>query len=293
MKWLIFGGNGWIGKQLCKLLHDEKETVFCTEVRADNEVDVENEINKIQPDRIVSLIGRTYGPGINSIDYLENKLFENINDNLYSPMVLSILCMKHNIHFTYLGTGCIFTGSKQSKNTVDGSGFEETDKPNFFGSSYSIVKGFTDRLMHFFEENTLNLRIRMPINGEHHPRNFITKMMSYKKICSIPNSMSVLPELLPIMIDMSKRKIVGTFNFTNPGLISHNEILNLIKEHIDPEIKWDNITIEEQRKMLASDRSNNKLRVEKLQSLYPNIKNIGESVKDIIMQMKKINLNDK
>ena len=28
------------------------------------------------------------------------------------------------------------------------TGFNETDKPNFFGSSYSIVKGYTDRLMH-------------------------------------------------------------------------------------------------------------------------------------------------
>ena len=34
-----------------------------------------------------------------------------------------------------------------------------------------------------FENNVLNLRIRMPITGEKNSRNFITKITSYKKIC--------------------------------------------------------------------------------------------------------------
>ena len=35
-----------------------------------------------------------------------------------------------------------------------------------FGSSYSTVKGYTDRLIHLVNENSLNLRIRMPITAE-------------------------------------------------------------------------------------------------------------------------------
>ena len=34
------------------------------------------------------------------------------------------------------------------------------DAPNFFGSSYSVTKGFTDRLFHQFEGTALNLRMR-------------------------------------------------------------------------------------------------------------------------------------
>ena len=48
---------------------------------------------------------------------------------------------------------------------MEENGFNESSLPNFFGSSYSIVKGFTDQLMHLFENNVLNLRIRMPITG--------------------------------------------------------------------------------------------------------------------------------
>ena len=53
-------------------------------------------------------------------------------------------------------------------------------------------------------KNVLNLRIRMPITGDMNSRNFITKITTYEKICSIKNSMTVLPELLPKVIDMMK-----------------------------------------------------------------------------------------
>ena len=85
----------------------------------------------------------------------------------------------------------------------------------------------------------------MPITDEVHPRNFITKITKYEKICSIPNSMSVLPELIPLSIEMMKNNEIGTFNFTNPGVISHNEILEMYRYIVDNTFKWKNFTIEE------------------------------------------------
>lgn len=49
----------------------------------------------------------------------------------------------------------------------------------------------------------------------------------YDKVIDIPNSMTVLPELLPLSIEMAKRKLTGIMNYTNPGAISHNEILQV------------------------------------------------------------------
>ena len=109
---------------------------------------------------------------------------DNIRDNLYGPLVLSRICEFSSIHFTYLGTGCIFDGYPEK-------GYNEIDNADFFGSSYSIVKGFTDKIMNELFPNILNLRIRMPIIGETHERNFITKITTYEKICSTENSMTV------------------------------------------------------------------------------------------------------
>lgn len=283
MKWLVYGYNGWIGQQVVKILLDQGETVVGAKSRADEEDDVEAELLNVKPDRVVSLIGRTHGPGFNTIDYLEQKgkLVENVRDNLYGPFVLAQMCRRHLIHYTYLGTGCIFNGY------CDGNGYSEEDRPDFFGSGYSTVKGFTDRMMHFFDDTVLNCRIRMPITSTVNNRNFITKIMTYKKICSLPNSMTVLPELLPVMIDMARRKITGTINLTNPGVISHNEILEMVREIIDPDFKWENFTLEEQDKILLGARSNNLLGTTKLTQLYPNVLPIKDSVRNILYQMKK------
>jgi 3,5-epimerase/4-reductase len=48
-------------------------------------------------------------------------------------------------------------------------------------------------------------------------------------------------------------------NYTNPGAVSHNEILQMYKDHIDPEFTWKNFTVEEQAKVIVAPRSNNLL----------------------------------
>merc|ERR1711991_1154637 len=243
MKFLIFGDRGWIGNMVCNYLQENGYQFVKASCRANDKESVEKELLDVRP----------------------------------SPVILSLLCKKHNIHFSYLGTGCIFEFDEEHPFGEEENGFTESSKPNFFGSSYSVVKGFTDELMHLLEENTLNLRIRMPITDELNKRNFITKITTYEKVCSIPNSMTVLDELIPIAVDMASNKVTGTVNLTNPGLISHNEILEMYKEIVDPNFTWKNFTLEEQAEILAAGRSNNFLETEKLETLYPEVKNIKQS----------------
>lgn len=280
MRILLFGGHGWIGQQVCKLL--EGHVVHLPDCRADDLTRVKEAIAQFGPTHILALIGRTHGEGINTIDYLEEpgKLVENVRDNLYAPVQLAILAAQYNIHMTYLGTGCIF-----SQDDPCTCSYGEHALPDFFGSSYSIVKGFTDRLMHVLEDKVLNVRIRMPITDEVHPRNFITKIVKYERVCSIPNSMTVLPELLPIMVDMMEQRHTGTINMTNPGVVSHNEILEMYKELVDPTFSWTNFTLEQQHAVLKSKRSNNWLNTEKLEQLYPHVRDIKSAVRMCIKAM--------
>jgi 3,5-epimerase/4-reductase len=286
---LIFGGKGWIGSQFCKLLKSEE--YILSSYRADDTENIEKEIKENNITHIVSFIGRTRGPGYTTIDFLENKdrLKDNLNDNLYCPLSLAFLSLKYNLHYTYMGTGCIFAYENiENLDLNKEHKYSEEDKPNFTGSAYSTVKGYTDSLFHneIFQNNVLNVRIRMPITAEDNDRNFITKITTYEKICSIPNSMTVLPELLPYLLEMIKRNEVGTINLCNPGVIEHNEILSMYKEIIDPNFTWKNFSIQEQDKILLSKRSNNYLSTEKLESLFP-VKPIKESVRDILYQMKE------
>ena len=293
MKFLVYGTKGWIGAKVFKLLQEQNIDVVAGDCRVNDIKELENEIMTVSPTHVVSLIGRTHGTHegkvYGTIDFLEQpgRLVENVRDNLFSPVVLAMLSKKHDFHFTYLGTGCIFEFDNEHPFGQEINGFTESSLPNFVGSSYSIVKGFTDQLMHLFEDSVLNVRIRMPITDEFNGRNFITKITNYKKICSVPNSMTVLNELIPVMIDMAKNKTTGTVNLTNPGLITHNEILEMYKEIVDPNFTWENFTIEEQSAVLDSGRSNNFLDTTRLSTLCPSVLNIKDSVRDILYKMKE------
>ena len=103
MKVLVFGNKGWIGGMMCDILKNNNINFVNSNVRANNKYEVEKELLNIKPTHVMSFIGRTHGvigeKKYTTIDYLEQKgkIVENVRDNLFSPMVLSILCKKHNI----------------------------------------------------------------------------------------------------------------------------------------------------------------------------------------------------
>ena len=132
MKILIYGGKGWIGSQFITLLNNKEIAYYIGECRVDDTISVTNEIDKINPTHVISFIGRTHGKigekVYSTIDYLEEegKLVENIRDNLYSPVLLAEICNVRNIHYTYLGTGCIFTYDEEHPFGKEEKGFSSS-----------------------------------------------------------------------------------------------------------------------------------------------------------------------
>lgn len=62
-----------------------------------------------------------------------------------------------------------------------------------------------------------------------------------------------------MLLLQAQRGLTGIMNYTNPGTVSHNEILQMYKEYIDPDFKWSNFSLEEQSKVIVAARSNNLL----------------------------------
>ncbi|VDK52400.1 unnamed protein product [Cylicostephanus goldi] len=177
-KILLYGSRGWIGRQFVELLQKEGVAYVEAKTRPGTDADevIREEMVQVAPSHVMSMIGRTHGEGVNSIAYLEggpDKLKLNMRDNLYAPWILASLCEKMNIHFTYLGTGCLF--KYDAEHPIDGPGYKEDDVGNYDGTSYSAVKCFTDRLLRHFD-NTLQCRIRLPVNYEPDNRNLVAKV---------------------------------------------------------------------------------------------------------------------
>ena len=151
-RWLMYGARGWIGQKYCSIAAEHVELIH-GKARANCPEAVRAEMDAVGAEHVVCIIGRTHGPGCGTIDWLEQPghLRYNVRDNLFAPFVLATECHRRGIKMTYMGTGCIFKFTDEQKI------FTEEDLPNFFGSSYSIVKGFTDQMMKLVPRNGFKL----------------------------------------------------------------------------------------------------------------------------------------
>ena len=283
MKVLIYGASGWIGGKMLTLLGgvNELETVI-GKARLEDYASVRKEIDEVSPSHVLLAAGLTGRP---NVDWCESHWDEVLRTNVIASSVLADYCYQREIHLTYFGTGCIY--EYDSEHPMGGEiGFKEEDEPNFDNSFYSKSKILTEKILKNYD-NVLILRIRMPLSDDLHPRNFITKITKYEKVVDVPNSMTILTEMLPIACDMLHKSKTGIYNFTNPGVVSHNQILDLYTSTIDPEFKYQNFGLEEQSKILKAGRSNNELDVSKLMKEYP-MEDINVAIFKLFQRMKEL-----
>ena len=256
----------------------DSEGLFCVqaESRAEDPQGVREELARVRPRLVFAALGRTHGvhegQSFGTIDYLEmpGRLRENVRDNLVAPLTLAAICREAEVPFASIATGCIFEAAKEEILDESLPGFDDNAPGNFFASSYSTVKGAADSLLRLlFADSALWFRIRMPITHDLHTRSFLTKILRYDKVCSMPNSMSVLDGpsgLLSLFLKMALAGYKGCYNGCNPSVMNHNEILALYRDIVDPSFEWRNFSITEQDEVLAAGRSNNRLDHRKLQA---------------------------
>jgi len=225
-----------------------------------------------------------------NIDWCEDHKAETIRTNVIGTLNVVDLCYERNIHCTVYATGCIFKYD-DAHPLGSGIGFTEEDAPNFDGSFYSKTKGYMEPMLKTYP-NCMILRVRMPVSDDLSHRNFVTKIAKYEKVVNIPNSMTILYEMLPASLAMAKKGLTGVYNFTNPGVISHNEVLDLYKKYIDPSFEYANFSIEEQNKILKAARSNNELDCTKLLRDMPDgiVINDIKTAFELCFQRMKLNL---
>jgi dTDP-4-dehydrorhamnose reductase len=278
---MIFGKSGWIGGKLGELCEEMGLDYVFAKSRLEQREAVGKELDKVKPTQVINAAGVTGRP---NVDWCEDHKVETIRANVLGGLTLADLTNERDIHLTVFATGCIF---EYDEDHAEGSGvgFKEDEEPNFFGSFYSHTKAMVEAMIRVYP-NVLNLRVRMPVSDDLHPRNFITKISKYERVVNIPNSMTILTDLLPIAIKASQRRIKGVLNFTNPGVISHNEILQLYQDYIDPKFKWKNFTLEEQDKILKSKRSNNELDTELLTKHFPEVQHVSLAMHGVFQRMR-------
>ncbi|KAE8725403.1 Trifunctional UDP-glucose 4,6-dehydratase/UDP-4-keto-6-deoxy-D-glucose 3,5-epimerase/UDP-4-keto-L-rhamnose-reductase RHM1 [Hibiscus syriacus] len=283
LKFLIYGRTGWIGGLLGKLCEKQGIPFEYGKGRLEQRSTLLADIQTVKPTHVFNAANVIGKP---NVDWCETHKAETIRTNVVGTLTLADVCREHGLLMINYATGCIFEYDAAHP-LGSGIGFKEEDKPNFSGSFYSKTKAMVEDLLREFD-NVCTLRGRMPISSDlSRPGNFIAKITKHEKVIDIPNSMTVVDELLPISIEMAKRNLRGIWNFTNPGVVSHNEILQLYKAYIDPTFNWVNFTLEEQAKVVVAERSNNELDASKLKAEFPEILSIKDSLIKYVFEPNK------
>lgn len=269
MKILIFG-NGYIGN----IFHNYFENSIISKKRILSTQDALEEIKKENPDVVINAIAKS---GIKNIDWCEEHKEETLFSNAIVPFLIYDACKMANVFFVQIGTGCIFEGDN------NGVGFSELDEPNFEASFYSRSKIVMEKMLKDF--SFLLIRIRLPIDKISHSRNTLTKLLSFDKVTNIQNSVTVIPSILPAIKFLIDNRAIGVFNCTNPGSISHKEILEIYNEVKNSDKPINTFSIEEESKILKAPRSNCVLNVDKLNKIYP-LTPVKDAIFELVKQYK-------
>ncbi|PNP84977.1 hypothetical protein FNYG_01674 [Fusarium nygamai] len=257
-RFLIWGGHGWIAGLLKDLLLRQGKEVYTTTIRMEDRENVAKALEVFKPTHVLNAAGCTGRP---NVDWCEDNKAQTVLSNVIGTLTVADECSRRGIHCTVFATGCIYQYDEE--HPIGGRGFKETDAPNFEGSFYSMTKAHVEPILASFD-NILILRLRMPVSDDLNPRNFVTKISQYEFVVDIPNSNTILHDLLPASIILAESRDTGVYNFTNPDAISHNEVLGLFKEIVRPGLTWKNFSVEEQAKVIKAGRSNCQLDSTKL-----------------------------
>jgi dTDP-4-dehydrorhamnose reductase len=129
-------------------------------------------------------------------------------------------------------------------------------------------------------------RIRIPADYIPHPANIIDKLVSFKQVADVANSITVIEDMQKAFLHMIENKISGIYHCTNPGYVSYRELMNLYRIYVDSSHK--NEWISEQglidSGLVKCKRSNNILNVDKTKNAGIIMRDVYEAITDTLIK---------
>ncbi len=263
---LIFG-RGWMGHQLADRTPQSK--LVATDIA--DETAVASVLDAYRPNRVINCAGKAGRP---TVDSCEDDPDATYRSNVVGPIVLASACRQRDIHFTHLGSGCVYEGDN------GGQGYAESDPPNFFGSLYSRTKILSEAALR--DVGALQLRIRMPISSTPHPRNLLTKLLGYRHIVSVPNSVTILDDFWDVATELMTRRETGVWNVVSDGVELHETLLTLYRETVNPEHRFELVSEHTLSERLRARRSNCVLSTAKLRAAGLAMPSVDERLPQIV-----------
>ncbi len=264
-------GNGFIGNRL----HDELGWRL-SDKRIYSFKDIDAEIKKYKPEIIINCIGYT---GKRNVDDCEKDIDKTIVANTFVPILLGEVALRHGIKLVHISSGCIYHYDYERQRPIT-----ENKVPDYYDLYYSRSKIYSEAVLKelAIRYNILVLRMRIPMDNRPHPKNIIDKLIKYKRVLDIPNSVTYVPDFIKAMKYLISIDAVGIYNVVCKGALRYPQLMDVYRRY-RPEFKYEILPLEE----LGLDRTNLILSTKKLEATGFPVRSIKEVVEECIKEYVK------
>lgn len=223
---ILILGKGFIGNRL-------REEFDCSisDAKLYSYKDAETEIKKYNPKIVINCIGRIG----NNVDDCEKDLDKALTANSFVPFILAEVALRNNIRLVHISSGCIYHYDYSKDEPID-----ENKIPDFFELFYSRTKIYSDQALALLAKKhpILIARIRVPLDNYPHLKNLLTKLITYRKVIDLPNSVTYIPDFLLALRHLIEINAQGVFNVVNKGSLKYPELMEIYKKHM-PDFKYE------------------------------------------------------
>ena len=286
----LLGGSGYVGQAYQALL-TRKAIPFKSIARSQLDyADPQKLTAALRADHVTFLINAAGYTGKPNVDACETDKTNCLFGNAVLPGRIAEACAAAGVPWGHVSSGCIYTGARP-----DGTGFTESDTPNFSFrtnncSFYSGTKALGEEIL----AGTPDLymwRLRIPFDHRESPRNYLTKLMRYQSLLEATNSISQLHEFVAATFACWEKRVpYGIYNVTNPGQVTTREVVELILASgvCKKDYKFFNDEAEFMQKAAKTPRSNCVMNSSKLASVGIEMTPVRDAIKTALQNWQKL-----
>jgi dTDP-4-dehydrorhamnose reductase len=223
---ILILGNGFIGKRLqdgfgCRLSGKFIRTLS----------EAEDLIKKFKPKVIINCIGIT---GKRNVDDCELEKDATLLANSFVPMILAEAALRNNVKLVHISSGCIYHYDYAKDSPVC-----EDKTPDFFDLFYSRSKIYSDAALNILASRypILIVRIRIPVDDRPGPKNTLDKIIRYRRVIDVENSVTYIPDMIKALRHLMKINARGIYNVVNKGGLRYARLLEAYKKYF-PDFKF-------------------------------------------------------
>ncbi|MFA5199475.1 MAG: sugar nucleotide-binding protein [Candidatus Omnitrophota bacterium] len=268
---ILILGKGFIGERLQRELDCRIDSSIINSF-----ADAEGLIKKYNPKIIINCIGIT---GKNNVDDCELDKNQTLLANSFIPVILAEAALRNNIKLVHISSGCIFNFDYKKDKPI-----EEGSQNYFFKLFYSRSKIYAEKALETLarDYNILIARIRIPLLNAKHPKNVLDKLIKYKKVIDMPNSVTYIPDFIKAIKHLIKIDARGIFNIVNKGALRYPLLMKIYQKYT-PEFKYTVIGLSK----LGLVRTNLLLSTKKLEKSGFKVRNINSVLEECVKEYLK------